>query len=169
MEVFPSEIPLEVKSCLDPIKKYLKFFKLIGGFPLITNNQSRISYSKYEFLKLIIHLCLVYISINIITLYGIASPSKNASLYKDIKAAAGFSTMDYAASMVITTVNSISNIINYVALKRVSQKLDKFCQDVDTFNSNHNIFATNVPIVKGKSFTIQVIFNQFPTSMQANA
>lgn len=148
MEVCPSEKTSEFQSCLQPIEKYLKIFKIVGGFPL-SIHRSSIRFSKFEFLKLSFYMFLTGLVGHAFTIYAITLPEKNFNIYVEIFTSAGFSPMDFYMGSVMATVNFTSSIVAFVGLKRVSKKLEKLCQDLDRFNSRNHIYQEKMYTGKG--------------------
>ena len=124
-------------SCLDPIVKYLQFFKKIGGFPL-TINQSNITFSKWEFVRFATYLFFAYIAVNTFTCFGLLMPKRNLFIYLDIFKTVGFSSMDFCILFVMATVNLTSSILNFVFLRRHSSKFNDICDNLSKVNLKKN-------------------------------
>jgi hypothetical protein len=128
------------KSCIDPIVKYLRIFKKIGGFPL-TIKQSNIIFSKWEFVIFAIHVFFAFIAVNTFTCFGFILPKRNLFIYLEIFKTVGFSSMDFSIGFVVVVTNLTSSILNFVCLRKASSRFDGICDDLSKVIFRKNNFT----------------------------
>ena len=146
------------KPCLEPINKYLKVFKIVGGFPL-TINKSKITFSKFEFFKVVTHFILASVFMNTFAIYMLTIPEKHLLIHMTIFKSVGYSSIDFVVGVVMSAINTTSSFVNFISLKSISQKLDKLIKELDDFNAKNEIYSTQTYNGKRKHILLDHNFN----------
>ena len=77
------ENPEMTSSCFNPVSKYFRFLKLLGGFP-VAIGVGCLKFSKWEHFRFATYLLFAILSVNVFTCIGLILPNRNFFIYVDI-------------------------------------------------------------------------------------